>query len=168
MIHKVVQNPHSEKFSSPKNRMKRLSLFFATGFFVGYIPVAPGTFGTLLGLVIFAITGLLKLKLQIILFVFYFLIAFPATRNAIKHFGKLDPPQVVIDEILGIWLTLLFFDISFKNLLWGFVFFRLFDILKPFPVGYIDKRLKGEVGVILDDVAAGLMSKGLIWILFYR
>lgn len=147
--------------------MKRLSLFFATGFFVGYIPLAPGTFGTLLGLVVYAFVALLKIEVQMVIFMFCLIVAFSATKNAIKHFGKPDPPQVVIDEILGIWITLLFFEISFKNFFCGFVFFRLFDIVKPFPVGYIDKKLKGEFGVILDDLAAGLMAKGLIWLIFY-
>lgn len=146
---------------------KHLSILFSTGFYVGYVPFAPGTFGTLVGLLLFAIVNLVRIELQLVLFFICFLIAIPTTREAIKKFGNSDPPQVIIDEILGVWIALILFETSFKNLLWGFVFFRLFDIVKPFPVGLIDKKLKGEIGVLLDDIAAGLMAKGAIWLLFH-
>lgn len=147
---------------------KKIAIFYSTGGFIGYVPFAPGTFGTITGIILFLLTTLLTVKIQLLLFFLCLLNAFPATKAALLHFEKSDPPQVVIDEVLGIWLTLILFEVNFKNLFLGFLFFRLFDIIKPFPVGYIDKNIKGEWGVICDDLAAGLMAKGLIWVLGYR
>lgn len=167
MIQKAQLNQPLAKYIFLKNKMnKRLAIFYSTGAYWGYAPFAPGTFGTILGLLLFLFTNSLKPELQIVLFFFSFIIAIPSVKTAIAHFDKEDPPQVIIDEILGIWLTLILFETSFKNLVLGFIFFRLFDIVKPFPVGYIDRKLKGAWGVICDDLAAGLMAKGLLWIIY--
>lgn len=166
MTQKAVQSPPLARSTFQRDSMKvGLAIFWATGAFLGYIPVAPGTFGTILGIILFLLTNPLTMELQILLFLLSLLFALFSTKIAIDHFGKEDPSQVVIDEILGIWLALLFFESNLKNIALAFIFFRIFDIIKPFPVGYIDRKLKGAWGVICDDLAAGMMAKGLLWLL---
>ena len=166
MTQKVLPNRHLEKYTSHKNKMtKRLLIFFSTGFFIGYIPFAPGTFGTLIGLVLLFLVSKLSVDTQIILFIIYFFISYVSIKVAVEHFKKSDPPEVVCDEILGIWVTLILFEINFKTLLLGFILFRVFDIIKPFPIRYIDHKLKNALGVILDDIIAGLIAKGIIWLI---
>ncbi len=169
MILKAARSQPLATYSFHRNSMKKfLSILFSTGFYTGYIPVAPGTIGSVLGLIIASLVGLLHWKIQLALFIVTFLLSIYAIRTTLNFFGKKDPPQVVIDEILGIWITVIFFKTSLKIFLLGFIFFRIFDILKPFPVGFIDRKIGGEMGIILDDIAAGLMAKGLIWIIFYK
>ena len=80
-----------------------------------------------------------------------------------KFIDKIDPPEVVIDEFLGIFIIFLFFEyfnnLSFYSILiLGFILFRFFDILKPFPINWIDKNIKNSFGIIMDDIVAGIYS----------
>jgi phosphatidylglycerophosphatase A len=144
---------------------KKIALFFATGFFSGYAPFAPGTFGTVVGILIFYLTKNLSPETQISLFLCYFAISYFSTVIAIAHFSNNDPPQVVCDEVMGIWLALIFFDCTLVMVTVFFIVFRLLDILKPFPIRQIEKKFRGAWGVLLDDIAAGLITKGIIWIM---
>lgn len=166
MTQKALPNLHLEKYTFRKNKMlKRPLIFFSTGFFIGYMPFAPGTFGTLVGLVLVFLVSKLSVDTQIILFIVYFLVSYSSIKVSVEHFKKSDPPEVVCDEILGIWVTLILFEINFKTLFMGFVLFRVFDIIKPFPIRYIDQKLKNPLGVILDDIIAGVIAKGFIWLI---
>ena len=134
---------------------------FVTAFFAGYIPAAPGTFGTL---VAFAICCALPFLPRAAAFAavpaLFLLLLYPAVRfstEAESHFGKKDPQQVVIDEVLGYLLTIMFHPATFPLLVAAFFLFRFFDILKPFPINRV-QCLKGGAGIVVDDLIAGVYA----------
>jgi phosphatidylglycerophosphatase A len=142
-----------------------LAKIISTFFFVGQIKKAPGTFGTIAGiLVIFPIFHQISLyDFQYILYA-TFVLGTIATHKYIEITKRLDPKEVVIDEVVGVWIALFFvkfFTPEASDLLTfslSFLLFRFFDILKPFPISYLDKNLKNALGVMLDDVLAGIFA----------
>ncbi|MCX7991738.1 MAG: phosphatidylglycerophosphatase A [Proteobacteria bacterium] len=137
----------------------------STGFYTGYVPYAPGTFGSVVGVIFYLLTEWTFYSYQIFLFGFFFFISYKSVSFAIRFFGNDDPSSVVCDEILGMWLSLIFFELNFYQIILAFIIFRFFDILKPFPIRRIEKRFKGPLGVILDDLVAGVYTKILLWII---
>jgi len=129
------------------------SLLLATGFGIGFLPGAPGTYGSVLAVGFYPFLPRSNLA-----YLVFLLIAIPigcfAAAKAEKYFQKKDPSQVVIDEILGMWLAMWTLRPSILNLILAFFFFRLFDILKPFPVRQLEK-VPGGIGIVLDDLMAG-------------
>jgi phosphatidylglycerophosphatase A len=151
--------------------VKSLSLAVATAFGVGYVPFAPGTFGSLAGLVVFvavragsAAAGWPVLELVAIVLV-YLLGAWSATA-AESHFGHIDPGPVVIDEVLGMLVTLAFVPVSITGALVGFVLFRIFDVIKPPPCNRLE-ALPGGWGVMSDDLMAALYAYACVQGLAY-
>jgi phosphatidylglycerophosphatase A len=151
-------------------RLKKIKDFFvhalATGFGIGYIPFAPGTFGTLLAIplcMMFKSGGDLFYILCTVLFI---LLAIGVSAGTESLFGEHDAQRVVIDEIAGYLVAMLFFPPRLDYLLCAFITFRFFDIVKPFPSGYVDKHLTGGLGIVLDDLIAGLYANGTLWILY--
>tara|TARA_Y100000739_G_scaffold187980_1_gene167090 strand:- start:33 stop:542 length:510 start_codon:yes stop_codon:yes gene_type:complete len=140
-------------------RLSNLAVFFATGFGVGLLPFAPGTWGSILAVMmawsIIDIFGQLALLITTILF---FIIGILASELCIKKFSSLDPKQVVIDEITAQWLVLLIIPLELASYVLGFVFFRFFDILKPWPISWVDKNIKGGFGIMADDVLAAIYA----------
>jgi len=137
-----------------------ISLIFATGFGAGYAPKAPGTAGSLLAILLFL--GISHLDLYIYLFtlVVVFALSVYASEFAGRYFNDVDAPKIVIDEIIGMFITyipLYFFPINAINLAIGFILFRLFDITKPFPANWAN-RIKRPVFVILDDIFAAIYA----------
>ena len=137
------------------------AVWIATCGGVGYFPVAPGTAGSVVGLVLVAALGRLPVEtpwLSVLLggaAVGVFILGVWAASQAESFFGRTDPGQVVIDEVAGQVITFLASPAaSWKWLLAGFIMFRVFDILKPFPAGRAE-RLPGGWGIMLDDVVAG-------------
>ncbi len=138
--------------------MKRFFLLLATGFGVGYSPVAPGTMGTLLGIPIYFFLSTIPFPLyELILITFFFLSSW-ISENAEKYFGRRDDPRIIIDEVMGFCITMLWVNKTVLSITMGFILFRFFDILKPFPIRRIDKRWKGGYGVVFDDVLAGIYA----------
>jgi phosphatidylglycerophosphatase A len=136
--------------------MKRFILFLATGFGVGYSPVAPGTLGTLVAIPIYYfLSGIPSPLYEITLGGFFFLAVW-ISENAERFFGKKDDQRIVIDEIMGFLITMLWIPKTVRFIIIGFFLFRFFDILKPFPIRRLEKGLKGGYGVVLDDVLAGV------------
>ena len=135
-----------------------IARLIATGLMTGYLRPAPGSWGSLLGLLIGG--GLVALGGKILLF-FAFLALLPAGYWAISRYmasqtQKTDPPEIVIDEIIGQILVLLFAPLEFWTYLLCFVLFRGFDIYKPWPVSWADRSLGGAFGVICDDCLAAI------------
>jgi phosphatidylglycerophosphatase A len=130
----------------------------ATGFFIGNMPVAPGTFGTVLGLPLCFLLSGLDLSFAILLSIIFVLFAIWIAHEAEIILKKKDPGCIVIDEIAGIMVTFLGLPFNITTAVAGFLIFRLFDILKPFPIRYLERNLSGGAGVVLDDVAAGIYS----------
>ena len=133
-------------------------MFLATGFYIGNIPFAPGSFGSLLGLPFsFALTGisLAPAVLCTLLFIFFAIYIADVAEKILK---QNDPGCIVIDEIAGMMVTLTGLPFNPITVVIGFILFRILDILKPFPIRYLDKRIPGGLGVVADDLAAGVIA----------
>ena len=139
--------------------MRKLILFFATGFGSGYLPCVPGTYGTVVGMLISICTYFVFpdnfVKVDIIIFLVMFIPSILISGKAEQYFGVKDAQQIVIDEMMGYWLSIMFHPFSVSLVIAAFILFRLFDIIKPFPIGFI-QRLKGGVGVVADDLMAAV------------
>lgn len=129
-----------------------------TGLGLGLAPKAPGTFGTLLGLPLWWLCSGLAWPLLLAVTLGVFLLGWWAAGKAESDLGRHDAPEVVIDEVAGYLVTMFLAPPLPGVMLWGFVFFRLFDILKPWPVGWADRKLPGAFGVMMDDVLAGIYA----------
>lgn len=133
-------------------------MMFATGFYSGYAPFAPGTFGTLAGLPLCALVSLLP-HAAIFLFTIAFIIfAVWISERAEQLMGKKDPGAIVIDEMAGILVTMALMPFTITTACAGFILFRIFDILKLFPVKAIEESIGGGAGIVMDDLAAGIMA----------
>lgn len=130
----------------------------ATGGCAGYLPGAPGTYGTLVAIPLCYLVSRLG-QVQAILFVVLFLgLAVWVSHEAEKLFEKRDPGSIVIDEMGGLLVTLLLIPWSYVNLVIGFLVFRVLDIAKPFPIRRLESRLPGGWGIVGDDVLAGIIA----------
>ena len=135
-------------------------------FGAGWIPKAPGTWGSAaalpLGWLLYWLGGppLLGLASLIVFFVGWW-----ASERIVRFDGLEDPSWVVIDEVAGQWLTLLFTPPSLLAYAAGFALFRLFDIWKPWPISWCDREIKGGLGIMVDDVLAGLLALAILSVL---
>ncbi len=135
---------------------------------LGYIKRAPGTFGSIPGIVLFLLTRNLQTWVQILVFMGFCLFAIGIAEKIEKIDRSKDPEEVVIDEAAGMWLSLfLIWDASVLTILVGFLLFRLFDILKPFPVNLF-QTFRGGTGILADDLAAGMLTNFILRILLLR
>ena len=154
------------------NRFPNLSKpshLFATLFGIGLLPLAPGTWGSLIGLILFLYTGV---YLSISQELFYFLLLFIISLSFIVCYfatkgldaNEKDQKSIVIDELAGVWLafTPVAGVIMMKEFLiysfLAFILFRIFDIWKPYPINIVDRRIKNYFGVVLDDLIAGVYA----------
>jgi phosphatidylglycerophosphatase A len=140
------------------NFRERAVLFVATGFFIGTVPFAPGTFGTLIGLPVCLLLSRLNFLQSVICILVFIPFAIKIASAAEKILKQKDPGQIVIDEIAGLMVTFAGLPFDLKTVLAGFIIFRVLDILKPFPIRNLEKRVAGGSGVVLDDVLAGVYS----------
>jgi phosphatidylglycerophosphatase A len=138
--------------------MNRFFLVLATGFGVGYSPVAPGTLGTLLAIPVYYFLSNISSPIYEITLIGFFFLSVWISENAEIFFGKKDDQRIVIDEMMGFLITMLWVPKATHFIVIGFFLFRFFDILKPFPIRRLEKRLKGGYGVVLDDVIAGVYA----------
>ena len=142
-------------------------LFLATGFYIGNIPFAPGTFGTLIGLPLCFVLAKIALAPAIICTLLFIFFAVWIAHAAEKILQQNDAGCIVIDEIAGMMVTLLGLPFNLATVATGFITFRALDILKPVPIRNLDKRIPGGLGVVVDDVAAGIMANLILRGLFY-
>ncbi len=140
-------------------------MLIATGFYSGYLPKAPGTWGSLVGLLIFFLLHTLSLPYYLAVVAGLFLVGTFAAGEAEKIMDHKDPGLVVIDEIVGMLITMIAVPVTPITMALGFILFRIFDIAKPFPVGLIDQRFHGGLGIMLDDVMAGIYSLVILQVL---
>jgi phosphatidylglycerophosphatase A len=128
------------------------------------LPKAPGTFGTLVGvpLVWWLAQAGITWQYYIALTIAVTIIGTIASSAAEKELGKKDPGCVVVDELAGYMVTMAFVPITWWTLAGGFILFRIFDILKPPPIGMLDKKVKGGWGIMVDDLAAGAIANGVL------
>lgn len=135
--------------------MDRLYIFIATGAYTGYLPKAPGTWGSALGILIWFATRSLSPGTYWCIVGGLCVAGIISAGAAEKIVDRGDPGIVVIDEIVGQLITLSCTPVHPGAALAGFVLFRLFDILKPFPVGWVDQHIHGGIGIMCDDIVAG-------------
>ena len=143
----------------------KIKEFLFTAFYAGYSPVAPGTAGTLVAMALYIIENIIfsdqdPAILNIFNLIFVILIIYPSIKlgdAAEKFYRSKDPQQVVLDEVLGYWIAILFIPFSFTFAVMAFILFRIFDIIKPFPAGSLES-LTGGLGIMIDDIIAGLYT----------
>lgn len=143
--------------------LKTPTVLLATGFGSGLSPYAPGTVGTLVSLLLFAVLKDTTWPLLMVC-VSGFVVGIYLCGYTTKKLGVHDHGGIVWDEFIGMWITLLWVPLSPLTLLLGFALFRLFDILKPWPIAYLDKRVHGGLGIMLDDVLAGVFANAVLWL----
>ncbi|MBW2370815.1 MAG: phosphatidylglycerophosphatase A [Deltaproteobacteria bacterium] len=143
----------------------RTILFLATGGGAGHLPVAPGTFGSILGLFFCFVLSVLPPAWIGICLVLCILIAVWTSEYAERLLGKKDHSAIVIDEIIGMMVTLVNVPFRLETVVAGFVLFRLLDIIKPPPIRTI-QNMPGGAGVVFDDVAAGIIGNIVIRFIF--
>ena len=131
---------------------------FSFGFGSGLSPVAPGTMGTLIAIPIFLILSDLPLTIYLSFVTILFLVGCWTSSLTAKALNVHDHPGIVIDEIVGYLITMIFVPVTWYWVLLGFLLFRLFDIWKPWPICIADQKLKGGFGIMIDDVLAALYS----------
>lgn len=142
----------------PSGSEPRLALLLATNGGLGHAPVASGTFGTLAGIPAFWILSHLSPFFYTLAWLGLLWLAIRTSEIAGQHYGVPDDGRIVIDELLGYLVTVAMLPFSWTAALVGFFFFRLFDIAKLPPASWFDRELKNGVGVVLDDVAAGIYA----------
>ena len=149
--------------------MTRLAVFVATVAYCGYFPIAPGTVGSAAGLLVYLLVWWAQSPIvEIGLIVAVFAVGTWAATEAERFFGGIDPGPVVIDEVLGMLITLAFMPVGLATAIAGFVLFRIFDVIKPYPANRFE-RLHGGIGVMADDamaaVYANLVLRGVVYLL---
>nr|WP_239031205.1 phosphatidylglycerophosphatase A [Pseudoalteromonas sp. MMG024] len=128
------------------------------GFGLGLAPKAPGTFGTLAAIPFIFLTMMAPLWLQLVVAIAICAIGIWFCDVASRDAGVHDHPAIVWDEVAGFYITMIGAAISWQTLLVGFILFRFFDIVKPWPITLLDKHVKGGFGIMVDDILAGIFS----------
>jgi phosphatidylglycerophosphatase A len=145
--------------------MRRLALLVATCAYVGYAPIASGTFGSAAGLGVFALVRLSGSGVvEIVTIVVLFAVGIWSATEAEEHFGGVDPAPIVIDEVVGMLITLALLPVNLMGAVVGFFLFRALDVFKPWPSGRFE-RLPGGWGVMADDGMAAVYGNAIMRIL---
>jgi phosphatidylglycerophosphatase A len=151
--------------------MRQVIIFLATGAYTGYSPVAPGTAGSVVGLIIGYFFCAPMWQQEPMIFAAILAAAYvPAcliAGRAEQIFGEHDSSKIVLDEVLGMIATMFLNPITWLSLLGGFLLFRIFDIIKPFPASLIDRKMPGGPGVMLDDLFSGIYANIVLRILVH-
>ena len=156
--------------------IEKFNLFFLTLFKIGKIKYAPGTIASLITCLIFLLlVNVFDLLIIFYLYLAIFFYSFIAINNTYEKFETDDPQEIVIDEFIGQMLPLLSIPIyetlylvpKLYYCVAAFILFRIFDIWKPFPISYVDNNIQGALGIMLDDVLAGVYTIIILIILFF-
>lgn len=137
---------------------RHVVIFLATGGYVGRMPMAPGTFGSLIGLPVAYALSKMSWPWAAAVVILLTALAVWSAGQAARQLGVKDPGSIVIDEIVGMAVTLLGLPFNIATVVAGFALFRIFDIAKPPPVRQLDRNIGGGWGIVLDDIAAGIMA----------
>jgi phosphatidylglycerophosphatase A len=142
--------------------------FLALGFGSGLAPKAPGTFGTLAAIPIFLLLTIVMPTPLLYAFavIIMGLAGIYICGKAADDVGVHDHPAIVWDEFVGFFITMFMVPVSWQSILVGFILFRVFDIFKPWPISFIDKKMTGGLGIMLDDVLAGIFALIIMQLLF--
>ncbi|MFU8783981.1 phosphatidylglycerophosphatase A [Aliidiomarina sp.] len=149
---------------SKRELIKHPVHFFSFGFGTGLLPKAPGTFGTLPAIVLVWLFSPLDVAAYMGVVVFATIIGIYLCGATAKAMGEHDAPAIVWDEIAGYMIAMIAVPVSWQSLLLAFVLFRIFDIIKPWPISWLDKKVDGGFGIMLDDIVAGFITLVLMHI----
>lgn len=159
--------PDSDRAVLVKKVLGDLRCLFAFGFGSGLVPIAPGTLGTIVSIPLYLLLStFLSLPFYIMAFLTLFFIGVFVCDYSEGYLGQKDPPGIVLDEMVGYLITMTAVPVSLETILLGFILFRIFDIVKPWPICWVDRTVDGGLGIMLDDVVAGLFSACLMQSLF--
>jgi len=147
--------------------MKRVIILLATGCFVGYSPLVPGTMGTLASIPLYLILSHFPPIYYTAILLGFIYIAIWASDGAEVLLQSKDCRHIVIDEMVGFLAAMFMIPPTMRNIILGFFLFRAFDIIKPFPIRNIEERVRGGYGVVLDDIVAGIYTNLIIHVLLF-
>ena len=149
------------------NFKEKTVLFLATGFKAGNMPFAPGTFGTVLGLPLCFLLSKIDFPIAMMGGAIFVLLTIWISHRAQKILKLNDPRCIVVDEISGFMITLLGIPFNLISSALGFIIFRIIDIAKPFPIRFLEKKITGGMGIVMDDVVAGIYGNMLVRIILH-
>ncbi len=149
----------------PVSYLKNPLHFLSLGFGSGLMPKAPGTFGTIAAIPVYLLMSSLELWWFIGLTIVITLVGIYVCSYTSKALGVHDHSGIVIDEIAGYLITMIAVPFAWQWIVIGFVLFRLFDIIKPWPISWLDKKVHGGLGIMLDDVVAGIFALACLHLL---
>jgi len=145
--------------------MKFFHQLISTFFFIGKMPFAPGTWGSFAGAMVYWLLPSDSFQIQVVLLVLALIIGTWSAHQYSKNISIKDPSEVVIDEVAGIWLSLIFLP---KEIIWflsAFILFRILDIYKPFIINRV-QHIKGGMGIMLDDILAGILTRLILAVVY--
>ncbi len=148
----------NDKHVTVKNLFATPANFFALGLGSGLIKPAPGTWGSLFALLPYLLLANLPAWQYATVVVTSFFIGIYFCHACAEYLGVHDHGAIVWDEFVGVWLTLFLVPFSFFNIILGFALFRFFDIVKPWPIKWLDKSVSGGFGIMIDDVLAAVYA----------
>jgi len=140
--------------------------FLALGFGSGLLPKAPGTYGTLAAIPIYLLLANLSINFYLLIVIIMSLAGIYICGKAAKDSGVHDHGAIVWDEIVGYLITMFMMPTTWQSIVVGFILFRIFDIFKPWPISFVDKNLHGGLGIMVDDILAGLAALACMYFLF--
>ncbi len=149
---------------------KNLAIFIGTSGYAGLLPVAPGTFGAIVGSISYYLFyTYLDTDINLLLIVLSIIFTIIGTWccHVLEDDWGHDPSRIVMDETVGQWITYLFIPFSIKNIIIGLILFRIFDIWKPLGIRQIDEQMKSPFSVMLDDIVAGIYALAVFHAILY-
>lgn len=147
-----------KKAIKERGLLDKIALISSIWFGAGLLPGMPGTFGTVAAIPLYVAGSLLGPQYQFSILLIIAIGAIWSSHRSQRILGSDDPPVIVVDEVAGFLLTTAFIPFTWPALAGGFFLFRFFDILKPPPIKTIEKKLKGGIGIVLDDLLAGVYA----------
>ncbi len=143
--------------------MHNICFLLATGFYTGKVKNAPGTFGTLVAVILMLLTFSFGITVKFFIFIILFVAGIIVSEYYEKYYGLNDPSEVVIDEYASYYMVLMFVPFALIDVLLTFFLFRIFDIAKPYPIRKLE-NIGGGVGIMLDDIVAALYTLGIYYL----
>lgn len=138
--------------------MKTTNKVIYSWFYLGFLPFAPGTMGTIGAIPLMLFISGFDIYWYLLITTILMVLGCYLANIAALELNNSDPKQVVIDEVVGFLITMIAVPVSWQSIAFGFILFRIFDIFKPFPISYCDRKIKGGLGIMLDDVLAGIFA----------
>jgi len=156
-------NKAQSRSATSADLFSSLAAFLGLGFGSGLAPKAPGTFGTLAAIPVYLLLQPAGSSVYAVVLLVSIVVGVWICGVTARQLDSHDHPAIVWDEIAGYLLTMLPFSFSMTNLIAGFVLFRLFDIVKPWPIKWVDQQVHGGLGIMLDDLIAAVFAAACLW-----